>query len=447
VHLLRRRWFAVLAAGLAIDAAGTWAALIALWGFAAYKFDASPAQIALLGMSWAAPAALLGPFAGVPVDRLGPRKVLVGAQLLGAASALSMLGANSWTYLVVVGLGTGVAKAFLYPAADALPPRVVDEADLLAANSVLGAATDSAIVFGPVIAAGAIAVAGLRGAFVIDAATYLVGMAVVLPLRLRPLPTPAPVDPATLDIAAPPAHPVRQILREIGDGVRVARTTPVLRWTLVLSAFVYLTWGTFVVVEPLYARDVVHASPTTFAMFQAVFGTVLVVAGLLLPRLGRRVTSAGMLAWTVALSGIAASIYVGTHVLVVAFVGVGLWGLDVAFFAAPSRTILQANADPTMHGRVLALNRTLHNLADLVALPLAGLAMGWIGPQGTGVAVGALAFTAGVVGFRARPRPQEAPVDNARKSQGFTPSIPQAELRTVEACPPTGSSSRTTASR
>jgi MFS family permease len=441
MRLLRERWFALLVGGVAIDAAGRGAALIALWGFAAYKFDAGPSQIAILGLSWAAPAALIGPFAGVPIDRLGPRKVLIGAQIIGAASALAMIGAHTWSHLVYVGIGTGVAKAFVYPAADALPPRLVDEDDLLTANSLLGAATDSAIVFGPLLAAGAIAVAGLRGAFVIDAATYLVGMLAVIPLQLRPV----PVDPARAEaIGIADVSGAKGVFREIGDGIRTARDTPMLRWTLTLSIAVFLTWGTFVVVEPLYARDVLHTTPTMFAFFQAAFGTALVVTGLLVPRLGDRATSTAVLAATVTLSGVTAALYVGTHALPAAFAGVALWGVDVGFFAAPSRTLLQRHSPTVLHGRVLALNRTLHNMADVVSLPLAGLVMGVAGPQGTGLAVGAMALVAGLVGYRLRPRPQVDPVDNARKTQGSPSSLPQALVPTVDTCPPTASSSATT---
>ena len=57
VHLLRQRSFALLFAGSAINAIGSWCALMALWGFAAYRFDASPGQIALLILSWAVPGA------------------------------------------------------------------------------------------------------------------------------------------------------------------------------------------------------------------------------------------------------------------------------------------------------------------------------------------------------------------------------------------------------
>src|SRR5215210_7278756 len=164
VHLLRQRRFALLLAGQAVNSIGSWAALVAIWGFAAYRYDATPGQVALLALGWALPASLVGPLAGVPIDRLGPKRVLVAADLLGAASALVVLAADSLTALAVVGVLHGTCKAFSYPAANALPPRLVDDDDLPAANALLGSASDSAIVFGPLVAAGAIALWGLKAA-------------------------------------------------------------------------------------------------------------------------------------------------------------------------------------------------------------------------------------------------------------------------------------------
>src|SRR5581483_11946765 len=119
--------------------------------------------------------------------------------------------------------------------------RIVEPGDLLTANALLGAASESAIVFGPLVAAAAIAVAGLRAAFLVDAATYLVGVAVVVPLLLSPL---APRPRERLHLAA------RQ---------------PLLRYVLTLSTAVFLTWAAFLVVEPLYVRDVLHRPPSQFA--------------------------------------------------------------------------------------------------------------------------------------------------------------------------------------
>ncbi|MGH2687139.1 MAG: MFS transporter [Actinomycetota bacterium] len=388
MRLLRDRSFALLTLGHAVNGIGSWAALIAMWGYAAYRFDSGPADIAILALSWAVPAAIIGPLAGVPIDRLGPRRVLIGADLLGATASVLMIFAGSYELLVAFGVLHGLAKAFSYPAADALPPRLVADADLLRANAILGAASESAIVFGPLVAAGAIALWGLKAAFLLDALTYLVGVAVVLPLRLGELPSDD----------EPPAER-RKLRAELAEGVALASRLRGVRYTLLLGIPVYLSWGAFAVVEPVYVRDVLGRSPTFFAMLQVAFGVGLVLTGLLLPRLGERVVSPASLAASVMLSGLTAALYVGTAIPAFAFAGVFLWGVDVAFFSAPSRTLLQRYAPVEAHGRVLALNRSLHSWSDLVALPLTGFAAGVVGVQAAALSFAAVALVAGTFGL------------------------------------------------
>ncbi|HEX5267405.1 MAG TPA: MFS transporter [Acidimicrobiales bacterium] len=392
MHLFRSRPFALLFVGYALNAIGSWAALMAMWGFASYRFHADAGQVALIGLAWAVPSALLSPLAGVPIDRLGPRRVLVAAYGLGSATSLAMAFAGSLHALILLGLLHGTVEAFARPAGDALPPRLVDDADLLAANALLGSAAESAIAFGPLLAAGAIALTGLRGAFVVDAATFWIGMAAVAPLQLRPVRTAGP-------------RPEAGLRQELAEGVRVARRSPVVRFTLALSAAVFLTWSTFMVIEPLYVRDVLHRSPTVFSLLQTAFGVGLVGTGLLLPRLGDRVASTRALSGSVLLSGLAAATYIGTHSVAVAFVGVFLWGVDVAFYSAPSRTLLQRGSPVHTHGRVLALYRSLHSWSDVVALPLAAVVAGALGPRVAGLAIAAVAATAGSLGLAVGKRP------------------------------------------
>ena len=389
MYLLRTRQFALLFVGQALNGIGSWAALVALWGFAAYEFDSGPAQIAIIGLAWSVPAAIIGPLAGVPIDRLGAKRVLAGAYLVGAGAAVAMAFAASFEQLVALGVLHGLAKAFSQPAADTLPPRLVDDEDLLAANAILGAGSESAIVFGPLVAALAIAAFGLKGAFFVDAATYAIGLAVVLPLRLRTL------------HGRPDAGTERTSLRaEISEGFRIVRRNDVLSFTMVLSSMVFLTWGAYVVIEPIYVRDVLGRPASFFAALQTAFGVGLVATGLVLPRLGDRVAGPRALSVSVILSALTAALYVGTRIPAVAVVGVFLWGVDVAFFSAPSRTLLQRNSPPEAHGRVLALYRTVHSVADVAALPLAGLAAGIVGVQTTALTVASIAFVFGLVGYR-----------------------------------------------
>src|ERR1700690_2890489 len=91
-------------------------------------------------------------------------------------------------FLDVTGVGYGAGRSLSGPAGGALPPRVVESACLLAANSLLSVTSSIGQIGGPLAASVLLATAGFGAAFVADAATYLAGVIVLLPLPLLPLP-------------------------------------------------------------------------------------------------------------------------------------------------------------------------------------------------------------------------------------------------------------------
>jgi MFS family permease len=153
VRLLRVPGFGPLLAGQAVNSVGNWVAIIAIWGFASFQFDAGAGDIALLFVALSLPGALLGPLLGLPIDRLGPRRTLILANGLGFLNALALTQAGSYHALILLALPLGLIEALASASLDALPPRLVDDEDLVAANALLGGAQDLAIVVGPVVAA------------------------------------------------------------------------------------------------------------------------------------------------------------------------------------------------------------------------------------------------------------------------------------------------------
>ena len=390
---LRDRRVALLVAGQAVNAIGTWCALVALWGYASFRFDAAPTQIALLGLAWALPSVILGPIGGVPVDRFGPTRVLVVADSVAAGVAMLFIFAGSFEALIALAAVEGCTKAFAEPAFQSLPPRIVDNEHLAAANGLLALASQSAIAFGPLLAAGAIAWFGFDGAFVVNAVTYLIGVAVLVPFRIGA----APRSEAATDRAG--------VRAEIREGVAVVAARPALRWFMFLAGTVYLIWGAFIVVEPIYVREVLHGTPTTFALLQTTFGVGLVAAGLLVTRLGDRVVRVSVVCISAIGSGVGAMIYVGSGTAAVAFAGILLWGIVTGFLIAPLRTLVQRATPVAAHGRVFALDGTLHNTGDLFALTIVGVIAAGAGVQVAGVAMAAVPIVGGLVTLWRFPTP------------------------------------------
>ena len=384
MRVLRVRGFALLLLGQAVSETGNWIAVIAIWGFASFRFDVGAGDLALLFVVLSVPGALLGPLLGVPIDRLGPRRTLLIANLLGVVDALALSRADSYTKIILLALPLGLIEALATASLDAIPPRLVPGTQLVTANALLGGAQDIAIVVGPLTAAAVNSKWGLEGAFLADAATFLVGALVALRIRVEPVPR-VRDEHAT------------STWRELRDGFSLARRSEGLRWTLAVATSVYLLWAVFGVLEPLYVRDVLGESDATFALLQTVFGIGLVLTGLVLAVVGERVARPRYVAIAMVVSGATAALYLGTESLPVAFVGVFLWGVDTAFFYVPARTLLQRYAPVAFHGRVLSLNQSLEPTASIVMTPLAALALGVVSVSVLGVVAGGCAVVGGVV--------------------------------------------------
>ena len=393
--ILRDRRVALLALGQAVNGIGSWAAFIAIWGWAAYRFDVGPSGTALLMLGWGGPPVLLAPLAGVVIDRVGPRRVAVAGDLGGALVALLMLTADDYPSLLVLAALHGVTKAFAMPAYDALPARLVEPGRLFETNAVLTAAHDLSIVVGPVLAALVISWWGIRAAFVVDALTYLVGAAVVAPLSLRPL--------AVERVRA-------RAIDEIREGLRIVRSSPAARTLFALGFALWLSFGTFSVLEPLYVRDVLDAPVTTLALLQTVFGVGLVGTGLLLPRLRHHLDRTSALALVIVAAGVSAGLYGATSSVVIAFAGVFLWGVTAGLFGAPSRTLLLRSTPDEAHGRVMAGWRMVQQVGHVVPVAGAGLLAEVAGVQGVlfGVGVVVVLIGSGALLQRAEPVPHDA---------------------------------------
>jgi MFS family permease len=129
--------------------------------------------------------ALFGPLAGTVVDRCDLRRVMVGCEL---AQALLVGLTALWlpalpTLLVLVALRAVVAQVF-QPASRAAVPALVRSDDLARANAGIGFGTNVGEAVGPLAAAVVIPLLGIRGALLVDAASFLVSTAMLAAMRV-----------------------------------------------------------------------------------------------------------------------------------------------------------------------------------------------------------------------------------------------------------------------
>ncbi len=250
---------------------------------------ASPAEMGVLGALSAAPVLLFGLLAGVWVDRLRRRPILIATDL-GRALVLATVPLAAWLgvlrveQLYVVALIAGTLTVFFNVADQSYLPSVVGRDQLLDANSKLGATESVAEIGGPALAGILIQALTAPIAIVFDALSFVVS-AVFIGLVRAPDPRPV-ADPN------PPS-----VWQDMRAGLHVILSQPTLR-SLALTAGMRTFFGSFIgALYGLYAVRELGVSPAVLGLLVGLggVGSLLgaVVAGWAARRLGVGVALVG----------------------------------------------------------------------------------------------------------------------------------------------------------
>lgn len=377
----RRYWLAQFLAALGNGA------LRFVFVWLALDLSDSPAVPGLLGMALGLPGLVLMIPAGVWSDRLDRRRLIVNTELaaaivLGAASALTWLDLMSIPLAATFAIVLGGVLAVSSPALQALVPSLVAPERLMTGVALQGMGQNAALLFGAVAGGGAIAVAGVGGAFALLG--VLQAIAAVAMSRVR--------------LAAREQQPRRGMRGDIGEGLRFALGHEPLRSLLGIGLLAGFTWGIVSILLPEVAKEDLGAGALkTSLLFSALgiglFGTSMVVASrhrIRRPGLLIACSISTLLGGGVLVMGLSRS-YVLTFVVMLA------WGVGGGTSMTLQRGLLQQHTPDALMGRVMGLS----GLAMIGSFPLAAAVASMMssamGPADALVAVGIGAIAIAIV--------------------------------------------------
>ena len=140
--------------------------------------------VATLAVAEIIPVLLLGPVAGVVIDRFARKPILVWADLVRAALALSLIWPQGPEHAYVVAAGIATSNTFFNATAQAVIPALTTEEQRLAANSVAFSTGRLVQIIASATAGGLIALVGTDAAFGINAATFVLSALLIARLRI-----------------------------------------------------------------------------------------------------------------------------------------------------------------------------------------------------------------------------------------------------------------------
>jgi MFS family permease len=359
---LRHRTYRLLFLGQVISNVGDHLTILALITLVLYRWELGAAAWGGILTALTIPAALLGPFAGVWVDRWDRRRVMIVCDLARAGIVLGLVWAPNLAVVLLLVAGISTCSTFFGPAQQATIRSTVPDDDLLAANALSELSDNGARLIGPALGGVLVIVAGAQGAFVVDSVTFLASAIVLSRLRIDRQAADvldAGTRRFTHDLRAGLVHIARHRVLLIAVGATVVAAI-LIRATDTLGALVLKELG---ISEGLqgFSATALGAGYVAGALVAGQWGQRF--SALRIMGAGRLVI--GVIFVLLGVAVIANLSGVGIIVFA-AFIGRALLGFGFAISAVAYGFILQHATPPEMMGRVIATTRSL-----IAGLPLA----------------------------------------------------------------------------
>ena len=285
--LLRQRDYFKYWSASTISLFGTQVSQIAIPVIAVLLLDATPFQVGLLATIEMLPWILFTLPAGVWVDRLSRRRILVGGDLgraivLGSIPIAWAFGALTIWQLYLVGFANGVLTVFFDVADQSYLPTVVDREELVEGNAKLQVSASAAQILGQPIGGSIVALVSAPFAVTVDALSF-VGSATLIS-RVKRVEAPR-TAPATVEGAAPTRPGMR---REMAEGLRYVLGNPILRSIAACTGSSNLCTNIVFAVFAVYVYRDLGLSPAAIGLVGGIAGFGILAGALIANRAATR---------------------------------------------------------------------------------------------------------------------------------------------------------------
>jgi MFS family permease len=364
LRALKYRNFRLFFFGQSISLCGTWMQQVAI-GWFVYRTTHSAVMLGLIGFVSQVPMLFFTPFGGVLADRLNRRGILLTTQVLSMLQAFALaflvfINQATMPWVIFLSFISGFLNAFDVPARQSFFVEMIgNKEDLGNAIALNSSIFNLARLIGPTIAGILIALVGESACFLINGLSFL---AVIIAILAMKMPEPFPNGEAT------------SLFQELKEGFSYALSVPPIKVVLLFVAIVSLGGMPYVVLMPVFAKEILHGGSEMFGFLMGAIGLGALVGALYMAvrknvrGLLKRIVFFGVL-FGIGLAAFSLSRVVWVSLILLVITGCGMMAQIIA-----GNTVLQTLVDDDKRGRVMSLFAT----AFIGVAPFGSLAVGFL---------------------------------------------------------------------
>ena len=364
---LRHRNFQLFFCGQSISVVGNWMTRLATT-WLVYHLTHSALLLGVVSFAGQIVSFALGPFAGVWVERLNRRKLLVGTQAAAAFQSLALAALTLahvitlWEIIALTAL-QGVINAFDMPGRQSFLVQMVtdrtgvDRNDLSNAIAINSSMANGARLVGPAIAGLVVAAFGEGWCFLFDGISYFAVIASLSLMRIE---------------ARESLRHKASMLEQMREGWDYVRAFRPIRTILLLFSLISLMGYSYAVLLPIFAAQVLHGGATTLGWLTGASGVGALISALSLALRKSVVGLTRMVQIAAAMLGVALILFGLSHVLWLSLVLMVFVGFGLMQTASASNTIIQSLVTEDKRARVMSY----YTMAFFGAAPFGSLLAG-----------------------------------------------------------------------
>jgi len=317
------------------------------------------------------PAVVVGPFAGVYIDRFNRRDIIIAGNIFQAGAAIGIavsysIGILNFPVLLILLFVLNAGAQFVRPAVTAVVPSVTGKEDLAAANGLFSLTSSINQVAGYGIGGVIVLLFGPTLPILYDALTFVFAALVISMIARYRCAIPNTISTPGSPLAA------SSFKQKFSEGLKYIRGSRFLLELVVVGVLLnFFGTGVFALLAP-YSRDVIHGNAGTYGILLAMFSLGIILGSIFVGKIdSRKYVGKLLFLGVIAVGGLTVALAFTT----VAWLALGI-AFGVGFFNAivniPLSVLIQAKIPGELLGRVATSLGALITLSQPISAATAG---------------------------------------------------------------------------
>src|SRR5690242_1609009 len=351
----RKLWFAQF-----VSIFGDFLALFGIISLITFRWHGTVVQVTCVTIAYMLPLAVIGPMAGVFVDRWNVKRVMIASDLIRAVLALMLVWVTDIRQICAIFVAMSTVSSFFGPAQSVTVRTIVPVEKLLAANALMAQAFYTVRILSPAAAGALVAWLTEKACFYLDALSFVFSAAMIFTIAIN-----RPVTQAH-------SKTLKGFFADFTSGNRFIFTHASLAFVMTAMMAAMFVLACFSPLISIYVRDFLRAGSFLFGVVSSMIGVGLIVGTQAVSRFAagrskRDVVLGGLMAL-----GVGVSMLGLFHNIPMAGASTFALGLAIAFIIVPAQTLMQQETPHAMIGRVSSSFMSVLSTAQVLGLLLSG---------------------------------------------------------------------------